>query len=402
MSTAPRPLDPAAAILPARPSGVCEAVEEAAARLAAGLLDRHDRLAERTRRVRDRRRLSRLSALPAQLVLGFVQPEGPACPVISRLLEEAMWAPERVFRAVAGLLCSAQQDRFAMAVCREQIGSLIAASAGWPAQLNGLTDENLASMVQDAIGPSVPAIGLWASTPQWANRDAARLAECLRSQPDIVPALAALRQAREGTTDTIASEGIGFQIPKPVAELAEARASSAPAPGRAGGRQMNRRVQELADRFRDGSEQPVFVQVFVPLDLLTVEPTGGIRAIAMVRRAPDGPDHREICKSLISIRYLMHWAFGARNSEDIRVVAALFADRGEGPAPRDERNRRLLGEDELWGYDRFWDYVAGQAGGAALVEQVATGAVDALSHVECQRPANRCPLGPAGVNGSQP
>jgi hypothetical protein len=385
-----------------RTSNVCEAVEEAAARLAAGLLDRHDRLAERTRRIRDRRPLSRLSSLPAQLVLGFVQPEGPACPVISRLLEEAMWAPERVFRAVAALLCSAQADRFAMAVYREQIDSLLVASGTWPVQLNRLTAEGLVSMIQEAISPSVPAIGLWASTPQWANRDATRLAECLRSQPDVLPALAALQRAREGTGGPITSDGIGFRVPPPVVALAEGCVSSAPGADALADVDVDRRVQGLADRFREEPQEPRFVQVPVPLDLLVLEPTGGIWAIAMVRRLPDGPDHQKIRKSLIFIRYLMHYAFGARNPEDIRVVAALFADRREGQAPRDERNHRLLGEDELWGYHRFWDYVAGRAGGAALVEQVATGAADALTHMECQRPANRCPLGPAEVFGNQP
>ena len=372
---------------------VVVAADEAAARLVEGLLLRHDRLVERQRRVRHPDDLRSLADLPGRLVLSITQPDGPACPIMCRLMEEAVAAPEMVFRAVAGLLCSAQSSRFTLVTHREQLRSLLAASVSWPGDLSRLSDDNLIELVHEAIRPKTTAT-LWCPGPRGEHQDAEQVVRWLRGPSDAERALAVLRRAWRPPPGVLpVNTEIIFRIPQRLAEFAELCMSEPPdAKNTSRHAEVDRHVCHLARRFRKYTDWGPCVGVPIPLDLLALEPGGRLCAIALVRQGVHPQSRRDLRKRLLFLRFIVRVAFGHWGNGDVRVVAALYADSNGNDAPCGRLESSHVGNDELWTFDEFWDYVTGRANGKTLVAQVVDKATAMLGEIVCQRGADTCVL----------
>jgi hypothetical protein len=90
----------------------------------------------------------------------------------------------------------------------------------------------------------------------------------------------------------------------------------------------------------------------------------------MTRSKASQPEREELRRRMIYLRFFAHYAFGERKSDDVVVVTAFYADKVKYHDFWLPKQKPLFNWEELWGFDEFWDYVAGNAGGGKLVEKV--------------------------------
>jgi len=92
------------------------------------------------------------------------------------------------------------------------------------------------------------------------------------------------------------------------------------------------------------------------------------------------------------MRFIVQVAFGHWVDEDVRVVAALYADSDTNDESRRRTKLSYLSDDDLWTFDQFWDYVAGRANGKTLVAQIVNKTTAMLGKIVCHRGADTCVL----------
>jgi hypothetical protein len=142
------------------------------------------------------------------------------------------------------------------------------------------------------------------------------------------------------------------------------------------------RIALLAGEYVKANKWGVETNISVPFDLITFEADQRIRLIAMTRHKANRFEQEDLRRRMVYLRFFAHYAFGERKPEEVDVVAAFYADKTSDHANWIPSQKALFNPEELWGFDKFWNYIAGREGGGPLVEKVTKDAATILNKTD--------------------
>ena len=145
--------------------------------------------------------------------------------------------------------------------------------------------------------------------------------------------------------------------------------------------EIEHEVASLANEFTEVSDWGIYANVSVPFDLLTLGGDDHLSIIALTRYNSNRSGQEELRRRLIYLRFFAHYAFGRRKPENLTIAIAFYADKRARHDQWLPTKNSLFHREEIWGFDRFWNFIAGSSRGGQLVEEITAGAAKTLKNM---------------------
>lgn len=354
------------------------AASNSAERLASGIVYRLKHLAEKEQRVREEAAWETLPNMPARLIWEAFEPGAAPFFVVYKLMHEVRSELPKVYRAIAWSLCAAQPERFGLVTYREQLWDMLASLPCWPEDLPALTQQDIRPLVLNALSQGSKK-DWWKNREEDLERDASWIAERLKDNK-LVLGFRRLRALQVCEQSALTAGNVIMCIPSDLLNLVEHYCTL----GREGHlpsmEEIEKTVASFADRTAESGAAGIGDNHPVPFDLITFEKDGQFRVIALTRQKATLPERLELRRRLLYLRFFAHYAFGRRAPRDVSIAAAFYADKAKDFSAWLPTEQPLFHEEELMGFDDFWNYVTGkEKGGGELVEKITGDAAQILS-----------------------
>lgn len=357
------------------------AVGDASSRLASGLVYRIEHLAEREQRVRKHAGWETLPNMPARLIWEAFEPDAAAHFVVYKLMHEARSVLPKIYRAIAWNLCSVQPKRFGMVTYREQLWSLLASVDCWPEDVSCLSEQDLQAFVLQGL-MATSAINWFCHREEDLVSDSHWIAKKLCKQTGIAGGMYLLRRVQLSQQTAITAGNVILHIPAALENMAGTICSQAKEGQLPPFEAIERRVATLGDAFAEDRNWGICTNISVPFDLLTLDDKDHLSILAMTRYGSDRAEQEDLRRRLIYLRFFAHYAFGRRKPQNLTIAAAFYADQQDQHEQWLPTDKPLFHSEEIWSFDRFWNFIAGRDGGGELVERVTAGAADTLKKMD--------------------
>ncbi|PYS89087.1 MAG: hypothetical protein DMF64_18500 [Acidobacteria bacterium] len=353
-----------------------QAVANSAERLASGIVYRLEHLAEKEQRVRNDAAWETLPNMPARLIWEAFEPGAAAFFVVYKLMHEVRSELPKVYRAIAWSLCAAQPQRFGLVTYREQLWDMLASLPCWPEDLATLQPQYIRGLVLDALKQGSKK-DWWKNREEDLERDAAWIAERLKDN-NLLQGFRSLRALQVCEQSALTAGNVIMYIPRALEGFVEHICTLGKEGHLPPMQEIEEKVAELANRAADKGVSDIGDNHSVPFDLIAFEKDEKFRVIALTRQKASLPEKLELRRRLLYLRFFAHYAFGRRAPKDISIAAAFYADKTKDFSTWLPTEQPLFHQEELMGFDDFWNYVTGRSGGGKLVEKITADAAEIL------------------------